>query len=44
MSGRLAYVDADQRPLDHTDTEKLRRQYLDWCHENGLTPRALAAA
>ena len=44
MSGRLTYVDADGRDIDYTDTEKLRRQHLDWRRANGLTPWALGAA
>ena len=43
MSGRLSYVDAEGREIDYTDTEKLRRQYLDWCAANGLEPQALGA-
>jgi 2,4'-dihydroxyacetophenone dioxygenase len=43
MTGRLTYVDASGREIDYTDTEKLRRQYLDWCRENGVRPWALGA-
>ena len=43
MSGRLSYVDGSGAELDYTDSEKLRRQYLDWCRENGFEPQALGS-
>jgi hypothetical protein len=43
ISGRVIYVDDDGNMLSFTDTEKLRRQYLEWCEATGIQATALGA-
>jgi len=43
MTGSLAYLGEDGRPVEVTDTPKLRALYLDWCAREGHDPVALGA-
>ncbi|TAJ32841.1 MAG: anti-sigma factor [Reyranella sp.] len=43
MTGRLTYLGADGGDGAWTDTPKLHRLYLQWCHDSGITPWARGA-
>lgn len=38
LTGRVEYLDDEDRVVDFSDTHTARRAYLDWCARKGVTP------